>query len=406
MLRLPLIAGVLVATAVPASAECPTKVRDLPATGFLASAIREELAEINGAPVETEDLPAVEANIGVAGGVRADSGEVAETGSLTGRVLAHRGTLTGCVSGDVLDVRAGSAHLAASGQVPFFITGLGLGASLDRDIRLPLSARRELLDAPVSRRAVQLTISFIDLDLVDHGDRMRILVAPTTIENAVTTQTTSTASLDRRTTRIDVDMLRFILRDPKGSGEMGVFSLEADDVDHPDGTIANGVARLSLLSLGIEREQWGLALDGGFLIDDGATDCMTTRCDRGFYLAAFRRSWQRVSVQARGERTGFIASNDELAFEDRLTTTVSLHDRSRTLATSLFTARAKGWHEERTARSVGGRVSLSQSFQHGLSALIDGEVVGSAGDLVAETDGASAAARGMVSLAWQKRATR
>src|SRR5512143_1638116 len=264
MLRWTLIAGVLAASALPASAECPTKVRDLPATGFLASAIRAELAEIDGVPVEKEDLPAVDASIGVAGGVRADRGEVAETGSLTGQVLAHHGTLTGCVSGDVLDVRAGSAHVSASGQVPFFITGLGIGASLDRDIRLPLAARRELLDAPVSRRAFLCTISFVDLDLVDHDDHMRILVAPTTIETAVTTQTTPTASLDRLTTRVDVDMLRFIARDPKGSGEVGVFSLETDDVDHPDGTIASGVARLSLLSLGIERERWGLALDGGF----------------------------------------------------------------------------------------------------------------------------------------------
>lgn len=394
MLRWTLIAGVLAATALPASAECPTKVRDLPATGFLASEMRVAVAEVNGTPVEKDDLPALDANIGVAGGVRADRGEVVETGSLAGQVLAHRGMLTGCVEGDVLDVRAGSAHLAASGQVPFFITGLGIGASLDRDIRLPLSARRELLDAPVSRRAVQFTISFIDLDLADHAEHMRVLVAPTTIENAVTTQATSTASLDRRTTHVDVDMLRFIERDQKGSGELGVFSLEADDIDHPDGTIASGVARLSLLSLGIEREQWGLALDGGFLIDDGATDCMTTRCDRGFYLAALRRSWQHVSVQGRGERTGFIDVEDQPSFEDRITTTVSVHDRARDLSASAFAARARAWHSKAATHSAGGRITASQALPHGLSALVDSELVRDDGEL---------AARGLVSLAWQRR---
>src|SRR5690606_31024548 len=188
MLRGSVIAAVLAATTLPASAECPTNVRDLPATGFLASVTRQVMAEHYGTPPTS--LPSIEAEIAIAGGMRAEtgsappatgdapaatsdvgsSGGIAGTGSLSGQFLARRGELTGCVSADVLDIAAGSAHLAAAGQVPLVISGIGFGLAVDRDVRLPLSARRELLDAPVSRFALQVSIAFVDLELEQEGN--------------------------------------------------------------------------------------------------------------------------------------------------------------------------------------------------------------------------------------------
>lgn len=433
MLRGSVIAAVLVATTLPASAECPTNVRDLPATGFLAHVTRQVMAEHDGTPPTAP--PTIEAELAIAGGLRAETGDtspatggapvptgdgaaatgdvassggIAGTGSLSGQFLARRGELTGCVSADVLDIAAGSAHLAAAGQFPLMISGIGVGLAIDRDIRLPLSARRELLDAPVSRIAAQFSIAFIDLELEQQGDHGRVLVMPTTVEHAFTRQDTTTLTLDRRTTRIETAMFRFVARDDHGSGELGVFGMEVEDLERApeESALPTGVLRLSVLALAIERERWGLALDGGVLSIGGEMDCITSRCNRGFYLAALRRTWQPISVEGRVERTGFMDATDEPAFEDRASVTFSARHRSRTLATTGFVARAKAWLRGTKARSTGARVSLSQSLDHGLSALVDGELVHSSGDITAPEAGGSIAARGLVSLAWQRRVTR
>lgn len=420
MLRGSVIAAVLVATTLPASAECPTNVRDLPATGFLASVTRDVMAEYNGTPPGADDRPTIEASIGIAGGMRvesgdapmatgsADTGDIAGTGSLSGQFLARRGELTGCVSADVLDIGAGSAHLAAAGQVPFMISGLGFGLAVDRDIRRPLSARRELLDAPVSRIAAQVSIAFVDLELAQDGDHARVLVMPTTVEHAVTRQDTTTLTLDRRTTRIETAMFRFVARDRTGSGELGVFGMEVEDLERPpeEAALPTGVMRVSLAALAIERERWGLALDGGVLSIGGEQDCITSRCNRGFYLAALRGTWQPIVVEGRVERSGFMDATDEPAFEDRASLTVLAQHRSRTLTTTGFVARTRAWLRGTKARSTGARVSLSQPLDHGLSALVDGELVHSNGDITTPDAGGSLAARGLVSLAWQRKMTR
>ncbi len=421
MLRGSVIAAVLVATTLPASAECPTNVRDLPATGFLAAVTREVMAEHNGTPLDAHRLPTIEADIAAAAGMRAETdsapaatgdvattGGIAGTGSLSGQFLARRGELTGCVSADVLDIAAGSAHLAAASQIPLMISGIGFGMAVDREVRLPLSARRELLDAPVSRFALQVSIAFVDLELEEQDNYGRVLVMPTTVEHAFTRQDTSTLTLDRHTARVETAMLRFVARDKKGTGEFGVFGIEFDDLVLPSGEVAqpSGIVRVSVASLDIQRERWGLALDGGVLSIGGEMDCITSRCNRGFYLAALRRTWQPFSVEGRVERTGFMDATDEPAFEDRASVTFSTKHRSRTLATTGFVARTKAWLRGTKARSTGARVSLSQPLDHGLSALVDGELVHNSGDITAPEAGGSVAARGLVSLAWQRRMTR
>lgn len=412
MLRGCVIATVVIAGTLPASAECPTNVRDLPATGFLASMTRKVMAEYNGTPQNTKDLPSIEASLGIASGVRAeandDAGGVAPSGSLSGQFLWRRGEKTGCVSGDVLDIGQGAAQLAAAGHAPLIISGLGFGLAIDRDIRLPLSARREHLDAPVSRLAAQFSIAFVDLEIEEAGNYGRILVMPTTIEKSVTRQNTTAGTLERQTARLETAMLRFVARDRNGSGELGVFGIELEDRENPpeDTKQPSGIVRVSVAALAIEREHWGLELDGGVLSIGGEQDCITSRCNRGFYLAALRRSWQPFALEGRVERTGFMDATDEPAFEDRATLAFSARHRSRTLTTSTFAARTKAWLRGTKVRSTGTRLSLSQSFAHGLSALVDGEIVRSDGDIVVPEAGGSVAARGLVSLAWQRRVTR
>lgn len=414
MLRGCIVTAALAATTLPASAACPTNVRDLPASGFLASVTRAAMSEYNGTSQAANALPSLDANIGIASGIRAeagyveDAGGIAGTAALSSQVLARRRELTGCVSADVPDIGQGSARVAAAGQIPFLFTGIGVGLEIDRNILQPLTARRELLAAPVSRIAAQVSIAFIDLDLQDGDDRARILVMPTTVETIALHQATATSTLDRRTSRVETAMLRFVVRDRHGSGELGVFGMELEELEpvRQDTTARTGIVRVSIAALAVDRERWGLQLDGGVLSIGGERDCITDRCNRGFYLAALRRTWQPFSLEGRVERTGFMDATDEPAFEDRATVAVSAHGRSRTVTTSTFAARTKAWLRGTKVRSAGARVSLSQSLDHGLTALIDGELVRSDGDILAPNAGGSVAARGLVSLAWQRRVTR
>lgn len=77
-----------------AHADCPTNLRDLPPTGFIASAVRD----VTGTGETAR--PRFEAKLGVAGGMRAEGGDGMDEANVDGS--------------DVLDVREGSAHITAS----------------------------------------------------------------------------------------------------------------------------------------------------------------------------------------------------------------------------------------------------------------------------------------------------
>jgi hypothetical protein len=316
----------------------------------------------------------------------------------------------GCISGDVLDVRTGALHTTAEGHVPLLIASMSVGGAFDRQIRLPLSMRRELMMAPLDRSAFQWSIAFVDLELADKttGDTLRLLVMPVMVEGERTRQETGSRTLDRQTQRFDVDMLRFVVRDRSGgTGELGFFNvtgetnttLEEQGADFPE------ITRISIASLAVDRERYGIALDGGMLTIGGTATapCENVRCVRGFYVGAFRWSWPSVSVEGRAERAGFLAENDLPAYEDRGTATLAMHRKTHSLTMSSFAARSRSWLGGPWIRSAGTHVSLSQSLRHGMSALVDGEVVRADGDLVDPDAGSSTAARAMVSLAWQRK---
>src|SRR5690606_31285540 len=138
------LAGVTLATTT-AQADCPTDIRDMAPVGFLASQTKALLA-----PNEPDAAgPVLEARVGAAGTMQASDGaamaaagsEVGGTAAIGGEVRARGGSLAGCASADVIDVRDASAHVTASGQVPLLFAGLAVGLTLDRDVVLPLAAR-------------------------------------------------------------------------------------------------------------------------------------------------------------------------------------------------------------------------------------------------------------------------
>lgn len=379
------------AVSTPAWADCPTNVRDLPATGALASETRRIQAEM-GERVQ-EAPPKIEAELSAAGAVRGDANQVSPTGAASGQFLARRGGLTGCASADVVDLAEGAAHLTAAGQVPLLIAGLGMGVTIDREIRLPLSSRREFRRDPLDRIAAQFGLSFIDFDLVDKDNHLRVLVMPTTVEKAVTTQDTQ-----RRTTTVETAMMRFVASGPDGSGEFGVFGFQAESIDNSAGFVEKGWLKISILSLATQGKNWDLGLDGGFIaLDDADVDCMTAHCTRGFYDVSVRRRLGAHSLEAHVERNAYLGSDDVVAFEDRATATYAFGDDTRTVTTSAFAARSRAWLTKGYTRSVGTRVGYAQQLGHHMSALVDGELVRSDDEL---------AARGVVSLAYQRKLIR
>ena len=341
-----------------------------------------------------EAPPTIEAQVAAAGAVSGDANAVSPTGAASGQFLARRGGLTGCASADVLDVADGQARLTASGQVPLLISSVGLGAAVDREIRLPLSARREFLRAPIDRIAGYFSLSFIDLDLVDKDNHLRVLVMPTTVEQAATTQ----GERLRYSTRLETAMMRFVASGPEGNGEFGVFGFESETIDNSDGSIQKGWLKLSILSLATNGDTWSVGLDGGIIaLSDVDADCMTQHCTRGFYDVSLRRRIGSHSVAGHAARAAYLGTDDVVAFEDRATATYAYSDDNRTFSTSAFVARSRAWLTKGYTRNIGTRVGYAQQLGHHMSANVDGELVRSEDEL---------AARGVVSLAYQRKLIR
>jgi hypothetical protein len=257
-----------------------------------------------------------------------------------------------------------------------------------------LSARREFRAGALDRAAFYVSFTFLDFDLVDKDDHLRILVMPTTIENALTAQTERA----RHTQHVETAMLRFVATGPNGSGELGVFGTEAESINNSDGYIQKGWMKVSILSLATHGKAWDVGLDGGFLaLDDVDVDCMTDHCTRGFYDVSLRRRIGAHAVEAHVERAAFLDADDVVAFEDRATATYAYSDDTRMISTSAFAARSRAWLTTGYSRSIGTRVGYAQQLGHHMSALVDGELVRDDDDL---------AARGVVSLAYQRKLIR
>ena len=400
---LTLLAGV-------AHADCPTNIRDMAPTGFLASTTRLLTSQGEGDP------PPFQAQIGAAGGVRAEGGEqrvdpvVDGSAGIGGEVRAQRSGFTGCASADVIDVREGSAHATASGQVPLLFTGLTLGFSLDRDVTQPLSARSEYLRIPVSRVAAQFSISFLDFALTDEKqNHLRVLVVPFTVEQAVARQDDNTVSLTRHTTRIETAVLRFVAHDDHGAhGDYALFAFDSEWIDPTPGQEAAappngesrvlGFVRISPLSIVHEGTEWGVTLDGGVLSLAGPVDCETTDCDKGWGRAAVRHAWQQWSLEGRVERDAFIAASDLPAIENRASVTAAVESGATRATATAFAADTKDWLDGIGGQRAGLRATLSHELGRGFSGILDSEVVHANTAMPAMDAGA----RLLVSLAWQK----
>ncbi len=399
-------------TATAAYADCPTTTNELPPVGFLADATRLATEPLSDHPPVTP--PKLQAHAAAAGGMRAEGADLDGTASLGGQVSVRRGGYSACASGDVIDVRAGAAHATASAQFPFFFTGISIGGSIDRNVRLPLSVRPELFRAPVSRVASQFSIAFIDFELTEKQDALRIQVMPVAVEGTLTTQDDG-VQLDRYTSSVAVAMFRFLASEPNGTGELSFFDIDIEYVELGERISpempgpGTGFARISPVSIKSERERWSFELDGGWLSIAGDVDCETVRCSRGFYVGALRHSWRQIAVETRAERSAFIATNNEPAFEDRLSMTTTVDDLKRSATASAFIARTEAWHDGTLAgRTAGLRVSLAHQLKAGFAALVDGEVARVTGSVpAAEAQPLPAeAGRVLVSLAWRRRTTR
>jgi hypothetical protein len=389
-----------------ARADCPTSVSDLPATGIVAAIARTAMEEYTNITTPPPPKLAVEAT--AAGGVLADADDSGGTASIGAMGSAHYKGFGACASGDLVDVRTNATHVTGSAQIPFMFTGISFGGTVDREVRVPLATRAELFRAPVSRVATQVSAAFIDMEVADEHQRARVLAMPFTFERAATTQDDG-VTLSRYTTTARVAMFRVIGTDATGTGEFtfGDFRITSTSASSdPMAPPLVGLIGMSFLHIAGTVNQWSMDIDGGILALDGPEDC--NQCERGFYTLALGHRWDQIAVNGRVERTAFVATNDEAAIEDRATANVELGAGKRRLVTSAFLARTASYLGPARGTTAGARVTASQELKAGFSAVVDGELVGSRGNIPSAADMPvpSEASRVLLSLAWQRRATR
>lgn len=380
------LALAVLAGSTPAFADCPTNVRELPATGTFSS---ESPPDPTIGP-----LPELEIDLAAAGAVRGDSAVVSPTGAASGQLVARRSGLTGCASADVIDLTEGAARLTAAAQVPHWDSAMSLGMTIDRDIRLPLSSRREFVRAPLDRLAAQVSLSGLDEETVKDDVRMRVLIGQMTYEKGTITQ----SKRQRDATRAEVTVWETIVSGRDRGADLAVFRLESETIES-GGLIKTGKTKMSPLSLALRLDAWEIGIDGGVLfLLDTAADCTTQTCTRGFYDVLLRRKIGKHSIDAGIERVAYLGIDDAMAFEDRATATYAFGDDTRTITTSAFAARSRAWLTKGHVHSIGTRVGYTQQLGHHMSALVDGELVRSEDD--------DLAARGVVSLAYQRKLLR
>jgi len=407
----------LLVTSTVAAADCPTDLRELAPTGFLASQTQALTA-----PGEVDTTPSFEARIGAAGGLRAAGGndavepDVGGTGGIGGEIRGRRASgLSGCASADLLDVREGSAHLTASANVPLFFTGLTFGVSANRQIRLPLSSRPEFWRAPVDRISTQISISFLDFELSEKFNKLRVLVMPARIEQGLEKQDDTDIALSRRTSSMEAAMFGFVAGDNTGrSTDIDIFKIQVEWTEPtnraslPMPTTAEeqtfGFARFSLASVAYEGAAWGFDVDGGILSLAGPIDCEQTGddCGKGWGRLGLRHRWARWQLEGRLERDAFIAANNLPAVENRASTSGTATSGKTTVRGSLFAADTKAWLDGAGGQRAGVRASLSHELGHGFSGQLDSEVVRSNSAMPELASGA----RFLLSLAWSKETQR
>jgi len=416
-MRLRLTFAALVAVTGTAAADCPTRTDELPATGIIASATRMAMEDV-GIPQLDAPTSGMTAQVSAAGGMRADNADVGGTASVAAMLEAHsKSGFAGCASADLVNVAEGSAHVTASGQIPFMLAGLRLGFSFDRHVDLPLAARGEYLRAPLSRIAFNVSIAFLDFEMSDEqGNHLRTQIMPFSVEQGLASQEDPSGALDRRTTQLETAMFRFVASDAIGTGTMDVFRFGGDFIEPIDPTMPppammteqNGFIRMSPMALSSDQDRWGFELDGGWLGLAGNVDCKTERCYRGFYTGALRHSWQAFSVEGRPERTGVTTPSNEPPFDHPVTSTASYGSTERRISASVYGARVASWDGDEVVHRAGLRATAAQELSHGFSGVLDGELArADASRLPSSTVLAPAQdARVLVSLAWQKKTTR
>jgi hypothetical protein len=400
-------AVVLALTAAPARANCPTKIDELPAAGLVASMTR-----VMTDP-DAEEPPTVQARIAAAGGLRAERDAVAGTGELGGELTLHRGGLTGCVDAQLVAARDPSLHTTASVHVPLILTALAIGVSLDRDVELPLASRPRYLRAPASRIAGHFSLSFVDLGIGDGaGHRLRIMVVPVALEQALDRQEVGGIAYERRTTAFETSLMRFAPDDGKGPGRFDIFRAEADWIDRDTmDPVVTGFMRVAPLSLE-SRRRWRIVLDGGILAIAGSheLDCKQVTCATGYYRLGFGYNWRGAAVEVNAERSGFLAADLTPLLDDRIGVTGELFGPRRGIATTAFAALTRPWFGGPTERTGGVRVTATQELGRGFVAIVDGELArgyyGGQPDPEMPAPAITDSARVLVSLGWQITATR
>jgi len=398
-----------------AHADCPTNVRDLPPTGIIASAVRLYMS-----PDERAPIPTFEARIGATGGMSAERGDgddqadLGATAGLGGEVRALRRGMTGCVSADALDVRAGSVHATASGAIPLFFTGAGIGMTVDREITLPLTSRPEFLHAPLSRIGGQFSSSFVDFAINDaEKNQLRVLVVPFTVEWGFLQQDTPKGFLKRRTSGFETAILELQSRDHReGYLDASLFAIQMEWsepkrlVDQlPTGDPAKdtrGFVRFAPLSIKYDGPKWGYEIDGGFLGLAGPVDCDKADCSKAWFRGSLRRGWRRDlqwwMLEGGLERDAFTGVDNLPVLENRASIGGSVETMSTRASATAFVADTFTWLEHEGGIRAGVRATLTHKLGHGFSGALDSEIVKS----TAQMTELGSDARVMLSLAWQR----
>jgi len=169
-------------------------------------------------------------------------------------------------------------------------------------------------------------------------------------------------------------MFRLVSRDATSSARLDVFALDGGWTEVPgDAHATVGVMQISPLAIEGAGARWRLELDAGWLSLAGPADCATVTCTRGFYRFALGRRLGDVTLDARAARAGFVAADDRVALEDRVTVGATGEHGRHQLATSGFLAYARPWTGGDGGATGGVEVAWSIDLGHGLWSIVRGE---------------------------------
>ena len=385
--------GAALAAAGPAAADCPLRAGREPPVGFLAATA----AALMPPATPPERIPALAARLAADAGAQLDSAEpgaASPTFSGVAGVAAEGQAAAGgwraCAAGSLWWDAGESGTASAGVLVPFTLSGIALGGSIDHEREPALAARPERLRHRVSAVRGHVSLSFIDLPVADGGSTLRVQVMPLDLDTARDLPGPDSTEPLRLEVGFGTAMFRFVAETPVDRGSIDIFAVEVAWIETAaaPGMAApppEGVATLSPLRFTREVGPWDYAVDAGFLAHAGEVDCEEVSCARGAYDVSVGRRIDRVRVGGRAVRSGFAAWTGGVGIEDRIAGEVTAAGDLVSLRGEGFAARARLWTGGPSGVTAGLGAALTVPLGGGLAAAARAELARS---YYARVDGA------------------